>query len=26
MAELDLHVRILSFHACRGQGVSPTGC
>jgi hypothetical protein len=25
MAELDLHERILSFHACRGQGVSPTG-
>ena len=26
MAKLDVHVRILSFHACRGQGVSPTGC
>ena len=26
MAELDLHGRILSFHTCRGQGVSPTGC
>ena len=25
MAELDLHGRILSFHTCRGQGVSPTG-
>jgi len=26
MAQLDLHGRILSFHACRGQGVSPAGC
>ena len=25
MAELDVHGRILSFHACRGQGVSPAG-
>ena len=25
MAELDLHGRILNFHTCRGQGVSPTG-
>ena len=26
MAQLDLHGRILSFHACRGQGVSLAEC